>query len=267
MRPHLNVLLVGESWFIHSIHQKGFDTFQTSEYQEGATHFIEGLEQRGHRVTFLPSHEVAARFPTSVDDLEPFDVVILSDIGSNTLLLTPDTFGHSLASPNRLSVLRDYVLGGGGLLMVGGYMSFAGIDGKARYAASPLADVLPVAISSVDDRVEAPEGLTARIVHGDHPAIAGVTDDWPLLLGYNQVEAKPDAEVLVAFEDDPLVAVGSAGNGRAAAFASDLAPHWAPPAFLSWDGYFPLWEALLSWLSGAETPTEQVAAPPAVSRN
>jgi uncharacterized membrane protein len=259
LNQNLNVLLVGESWFTYSIHQKGFDAFHTTEYHEGATHFVEGLKRHGHRVEFTPSHDVATKFPTDVDDLKKFDVIILSDVGSNTFLLTPDTFSRSVAEPNRLQMLREYVLGGGGLLMIGGYMSFAGIDGKARYSASPIAEVLPVAISVVDDRMEVPQGFVSRIVSGDHPALAGVPEDWPALLGYNQVIAKPDAEVLVAHGDDPIVAVGSAGNGRSAAFTSDLAPHWAPPAFISWDGYFILWEALLAWLADAEVPVDYAA--------
>ena len=45
---------------------------------------------------------------------------------------------------------------GGGLLMIGGYLSFAGIDGKARYHGTPVEDALPVTIAATDDRVEAP---------------------------------------------------------------------------------------------------------------
>jgi uncharacterized membrane protein len=256
----LNVLLVGESWFVHSVHQKGFDSFQTAEYQEGATHFVDGLSERGHRVDFIPSHEVASRFPTSAAALEQFDVVILSDVGSNTFLLTPETFNRSLVGPNRLQVLRNYVLDGGGLLMIGGYMSFSGIDAKARYGMSPLADVLPVAMSPVDDRVEVPEGFVPHVVRGDHPAVAGLPEEWPALLGYNQVAAKPDADVLVAHGNDPILVVSKAGDGRVGAFASDLAPHWAPPAFVSWDGYFVLWEALLGWIGSGAKVEHRVAA-------
>ncbi len=50
VRRSLNVLLVGESWFTYSIHQKGFDTFQTAEYTEGAGAFIACLDGLGHSV-------------------------------------------------------------------------------------------------------------------------------------------------------------------------------------------------------------------------
>ena len=41
------VLLVGESWFTHTVHQKGFDAFHTSEYTEGAGAFLQALRERG----------------------------------------------------------------------------------------------------------------------------------------------------------------------------------------------------------------------------
>ena len=41
-------------------------------------------------------------------------------------------------------LLADWVRAGGRLLMVGGYLSFTGIEAKANYRNTPLADVLPV---------------------------------------------------------------------------------------------------------------------------
>jgi uncharacterized membrane protein len=42
--------------------------------------------------------------------------------------------GESWVTPSLhiTGVLESYVRGGGGLLMTGGYLSFAGIEGKAR---------------------------------------------------------------------------------------------------------------------------------------
>ena len=53
---------------------------------------------------------------------------------------------------------------GAGLLMCGGYFSFQGIDGKARWRRTPIEDVLPVTCLPWDDRVEIPEGTNAEIV-------------------------------------------------------------------------------------------------------
>ena len=60
--------------------------------------------------------------------------------------------------------------------------------------------------------------------------------------------------------NDPLLVVGSYGSGRGAAFTSDLAPHWAPPAFMDWPGYLPLWSGLLSWLAGERRTPQAVLA-------
>lgn len=246
----LDVMLVGESWFSMTIHQKGWDTFQTSSYTEGGGSFIEAVAQRGHRVRYIPAHRVDADFPSDAAGLEDVDVVVLSDVGANTFLLTSSTFARSEIVPNRLEALAAYVRSGGALLMVGGYMSFSGIDGKARYGRSPLRDVLPVVMQDTDDRIEVPEGFEPTVIEASHPALAGVPSTWPRLLGYNQVRAATDATVLVGRGDDPILVVGSCGAGRVAAFTSDLAPHWAPPEFVEWTGYGALWSSLLGWLAG-----------------
>jgi uncharacterized membrane protein len=90
-------------------------------------------------------------------------VVILSDIGANSLLLAPDTFERSAVAPNRLAAVEQYVRDGGGLLMIGGYLSFAGIEGKARYHGTPVEAALPVTISPQDDRAERPEGVQPAV--------------------------------------------------------------------------------------------------------
>ena len=68
------------------------------------------------------------------------------------------------ALPNRLVALSDWVRQGGALLMVGGYLSFQGIEAKANYGNTPLADVLPVTMEAGDDREEAPQGVRPVVV-------------------------------------------------------------------------------------------------------
>lgn len=246
----LRALIVGESWIKHTIHMKGFDHFHSTEYEEGAGEFLNAISTGGIEVTYTRAHEVSARFPTTIDGLREHDVVVISDVGANTFLLTDETFLRSQRAVNRLSLLADYVRGGGGLLMVGGYLSFTGIDGRGRYGMSPLADVLPVELLQHDDRIEVPEGAVASFNLPDHDALGGTPPQWPALLGYNRVIAKPDAQVVAHWQNDPLLVVGTYGSGRVSAFTSDLAPHWAPPEFLSWEHYQALWVSLLRWTSG-----------------
>jgi uncharacterized membrane protein len=41
-----------------------------------------------------------------MEDLKKYDVVILSDLGANTLLLHPDTWLQAKSVPNRLSLIE-----------------------------------------------------------------------------------------------------------------------------------------------------------------
>lgn len=72
-------------------------------------------------------------------------------------------------------------------------------------------------------RVEQPAGLVP-VCDADHPAVKGLGGEWPAMLGYNRFAARTAGEVLATIGDDPLLVIGSAGTGRVAAFASDLAP-------------------------------------------
>jgi uncharacterized membrane protein len=246
----IRVLLAGESWIMHTIHQKGVDAFTTTAYGEGHGWLETALTEGGMAVDHLPNHLAAAAFPTTLDRLRAYDVVILSDIGTNTLLLHPDTFERSRAMPNRLALLRDYVAAGGGLVMVGGYLTFQGFEAKARYSGTPVEEALPVTISPHDDRIETPQGVAPRSASIDHPIISGLPPEWPSLLGYNRLVAKPDAAVLATVGSDPLVVAWPFDQGRAVAFASDCGPHWLPPDFLAWDGYARLWTQLVGWAGG-----------------
>lgn len=252
MSTPLKVLVVGESWIKHTVHMKGFDQFHTTEYEEGAGVFLDALDAAGFAVTYVRAHEISARFPKTAAELGAFDVVVLSDIGSNSFLLPDETFLRSERSTNRLAELAEWTRRGGGLVMVGGYMSFAGIDGRARYGMSPLAPVLPVTVLDHDDRIEVPEGLKAEFDAPDHPVLGGTPPEWPMLLGYNRVVAKPDAQVIARSGGDPLLVVGEVGAGRAVAFTSDLAPHWAPPEFIGWPCYRQLWASILSWAGSGQ---------------
>lgn len=249
MTDSIRVLIAGESWVTHSIHQKGFDSFTTTAYYEGVGPLREALESRGAHVDYMPNHEAASRFPETPAALGDWDVIILSDIGANTLLLHPETFERSVSKPDRLAAIRDYVRSGGGLVMVGGYLTFQGIDGKARYAATPVEEALPVTLERSDDRVEMPAGVLPYVRLADHPIVAGLPQDWPALLGYNRVSAREAADLVVSVGDDPLVVAGEFGGGRSAVFTSDCGPHWCPPPFVAWAGYAPMWDNIVRWVA------------------
>lgn len=245
----VRVLLVGESWTTHSIHVKGFDSFTTSEYEEGGTEWIEVLTSAGHVVDYLRAHEAPTRFPRKPGDFEAWDVVVLSDIGANSLSITSEVWkGARTANP--LDALEAWVRQGGALAMCGGYLSFAGIEGKARFAGTAVERALPVSIATVDDRVENPTSNRPVVIDAEHPVMRGVGTEWPTVCGYNRLEAKPSAEVLMRVGDDPFVVIGRHGDGRALAFATDIGPHWAPDDFVASTAFRTFWPAAIRWLAG-----------------
>ncbi|HLL50809.1 MAG TPA: glutamine amidotransferase [Thermomicrobiales bacterium] len=246
------MLIAGESWIMHTIHQKGVDSFTTTAYGTGHQWLQGALEAGGWEVDHLPNHLAPEAFPTTMAELDGYDVVILSDIGANSLLLSPDTFDRSLAAPNRLALLREWVRAGGGLVMVGGYLTFQGIEAKGHYAGSPVEEALPVTIHHYDDRIERPEGIVPEVSVPDHPLAANLPGAWPLLLGYNQLTARPEATTVAVAGPDPLVVAWEYGQGRAVAFASDCGPHWAPLAFVEWPGYAILWQNIANWAAGSQ---------------
>jgi len=243
------VLLAGETWITYGIHQKGLNAYTTGAYSEGQLEFVAALVEKGWEVTHIPNHLATEKFPCSVKDLDAFDVVILSDIGADTLLLHPDTFERGMRTPNRLREIVDWVAAGGSLMMVGGYLSFSGFEGKAGYHGTPIEPCLRVRMQGHDDRVEAPEGVIPVVEMAGHPVLQGLPVDWPWFLGYNRFEAD-GSDVVLSVGGDPFLVLGSWGSGRTAAFASDCSPHWGSPAFLAWEGYSNFWDSLLSWLSG-----------------
>ncbi len=85
----MRVLLCGESWVTHSLHIKGVDSFTTSAYVEGAGQLRAALSASGIEAEYLPGHLVPGQFPGSAGELARYDAVILSDIGANSLLLSP----------------------------------------------------------------------------------------------------------------------------------------------------------------------------------
>lgn len=251
------VLLAGESWVSTATHIKGFDQFPTVTYHTGADELLSALKGGTYDVQFMPAHEAQRDFPQTIEALRAYDAVVLSDIGANTLLLHPDTWIHSKTTPNRLKLIRQYVLEGGALLMFGGYYSFQGISGGARYRNTPVEEVLPVSCLPYDDRVEVPEGFSP-VPKGDpnHPILRGLGQNWPVLLGFNEVEPKPGSEVLATVGDEyrdlPLLVTGSFGKGRSAVWTSDVGPHWLPPQFIAWPGYKSLFEQMLDWATSKD---------------
>jgi|694.fasta_scaffold18048_10 uncharacterized membrane protein len=253
------VLLVGETWISRAIHIKGFDEFSSTTFHNGAVDFLAAVRNRGVSIDQLPAHEVPASFPRTHAELQAYSVIILSDIGSNSLLLSNATWLESAEGPNAIDALNMWVKSGGALLMVGGYLSFQGFQAIANFANTSIGEVLPVEIQMGDDRVESPQGYQMEFC-AEHEITKSLRESLetkknaiPLLLGYNRTKLAADSQVLLSINSDPLVAIREVGLGRSAVWTSDIGPHWCPQPFIKWNGYELLMGNLLKWLSKEET--------------
>jgi uncharacterized membrane protein len=253
----IRVLLAGESWSSTTTHTKGFDQFFTAEFQTGIGPLQKALAGSEVDLVHLPGHLAPTQFPNTLAGLAACDVVVLSDIGANSLLLHPDSFVRGQRTPNRLRLIAEWVEKGGGFMMVGGYYSFQGINGAARYARTPIEAILPVTMLAHDDRVEVPEGFQPTPSGEAHPVLDGLGGEWPWLLGYNETTLKDGAKLLLTTGSDyghqPLLAATQHGAGRSMAWTSDIGPHWLPQSFADWEGYRLLWLQCFAWLAGSHS--------------
>lgn len=249
MGEKIKVLFIGESWMVHTVEAKGFDTFSADSYGIGTLYVQAALSTEDIEFHHLPCHLVDMEFPSTMEKLKEYQAVFISDVGANTFLLPVETFLQCKKTPNKLKMLKDYVLEGGGLCMVGGYLSFMGIEGKGRYHNTPVEEVLPVNFLPYDDRVEHPEGIEVKVDSKSHDILEGVPAVISGILGYNRALPKEECQVLAQYDGDPIITIGEFGKGRSIAYATDCAPHWCAAEFCETDGYKRLFQNMVKWLS------------------
>ena len=184
------------------------------------------MTHAGWTFAYTPSDQSA---PESLFN-QPFQLVILSDYPAKNL--TPQAQARLLAR----------VQAGAGLLMIGGWESYTGVGGD--WGPTSVGAALPVQMQDHDDRVncDQPTLIHCRL---DHPITAGLpwVDRPPTIGGFNRFTAKPEAQTLLEAQRfaasrtgagftfkplsaDALLVVGTHGQGRTTALATDVAPHW-----------------------------------------
>jgi hypothetical protein len=173
--------------------------------------------------------------------------------------------------PAGLKRLAQLVQQGGGLLMTGGTYSF----GPGGYAATPLADVLPIEMLATETQFAetidvglyhaqslamrpTDRGLMHYVMRLDEPSRN--LDRWqalPALSGGNRFAAlKPGALVLAQSEDQvPLLVAQDVGKGRAMAFAGFTSFYWYQAGFP--EAHQRFWEQVILWLAHKENQSDQ----------
>lgn len=250
----INILYIGDSEVVLNRYLVGADVIEQSYFNDNGRYFREALAgEAGLSVRHITPHGVPAEFPRTLDELRQYQVIIFSDVGYNSMIFYPGLtppYVYPLG-PDRLDMVRQCVQEGAGFIMVGGYLSFAGINGIARWGSTIVEDMLPVNIASHDDRVEVVQGFRFEVVQPDHPTVAGIPwneGHWTLC-GYNRVTLKSGATLVAQAQNDPFIACGSYGKGRTAIFTSDFAPHWGGD-FIHWPHYTRFWSQMMRWLAG-----------------
>lgn len=92
--------------------------------------------------------------------------------------------------------------------MIGGYMTFSGINASGKWQDTAVQDVLPVKILSTDDRIETPEGVYPKVV-ADYEIFEGVGKEWPHVLGYSKTLLKEDTKILETVNEAPFIVIGN----------------------------------------------------------
>ncbi len=208
-------------------------------------------------LTCLSNWELYRLQPGRFEELvEASAAVIVSDVEAKCFHLYPDFFDRSLRTghvetyPDRLEFLKGWLAGGGGLLMLGGWLSFSGARDVGGWRRSRMAEALPVECLAGEDLVESSAGFTAELVNPKHPAVKGLPwDAFPPIFGYNELVPRDGGDVLVRVRETghPLVVTGRHGKGRVLIYASDPAPHWGIN-FELWEGYDAFWQKALRWV-------------------
>jgi uncharacterized membrane protein len=246
----INVLYVGDNIDKITIMHVGYDyVFNNEAVTEGRLDVaLSGDPQISVRRIWGTA--IARDFPNSIEELSKFNVLVLSDVGSDTVLQSAELMKGSRV-PNRLQLVREFTHGGGGLVMIGGYWSFGGFRGIARYHGTPVEEALPVLIKDGDDRVEVPEGFKMMLADVNHPILTNLDrNEDHYFLGYNRFRAKEGSTILANYQEDPIAVVGTFGRGRTMAFASDCDLHWGG-SFVNSQNYPKFWRQSIKWLANA----------------
>jgi uncharacterized membrane protein len=186
--------------------------------------------------------------------------LVISDVEAKCFHLYPAFFDrarreqHVVTFPDRLESVKSWVHGGGGLMMLGGWLSFSGARETGGWRRSCLAEALPVECLVGEDLVESSAGFTAEVVDGGHPLAVDLPwDTFPPIFGYNELVPRAGSQVVVRVRETghPLVVTGEYGRGRVLIYASDPAPHWGLN-FELWEGYDAFWRRSLKWTARAD---------------
>lgn len=243
------VLRAEGKWLMRTLQtDPNVDLLYLVKSQEG--HFLQRGNIKGISLSSIP---------TSLETWKRFDVILLGDVHS------------SLFTRNQMQDLKEAVMDGRGLLLLGGLTAL----GPGKYAGTPLEDLSPVWFGSATIGQENGEFSWELTDDGQvHPIFSNITQFFPArggtaesplqkLAGCTRVGAsRPVASVLATHptakgpDGKPLVvvAVANVGNGRSMVVTADTTHRWyLPNRGLGRDSpYVKFWGQAIRWLASEE---------------
>ena len=203
------------------------------DVDQAAVYLASILVNENYALDYIPS---AFPFPDN-HELDGYDLIIFSD------------YPRQGIRDEQCRAVCRYVDSGGAFLMIGGWESFSGLNGE--YTDSPLSTILPVIMHSGDDRLNYDQGILVRPVDSGDPVCRDLAWEKPSMVGgVNLFDPKQGSSLVLEgrkmkisyqqrfqaeldSESIPLFVRGTAGKGKTAALAFDLAPHWIG-GFVDW---------------------------------
>lgn len=157
MRTDINgkgnhVLYLGD-WVFH-VGPMFIETPFGSETKDADLHFygqrlVEALS-RNADVTSLANWELYRLEPGKLEGyLSNSKALIISDVEAKCFHLYPAFFDRAkrenrvVTFPDRLNSIKEWIGNGGGLLMLGGWLSFSGVQGKGTWVGACLPTLCP----------------------------------------------------------------------------------------------------------------------------
>ena len=146
--------------------------------------------------------------------LQRYDTIILSD------------FSHRRVPVASERAMVQQISAGAGLLMVGGWASFA----AGGWRGTAIERCLPVVCRPSDDRIPLSSGAVVYAAER-HAMFRGLSfRDAPVICGLNEVRPRRASRIVLTARAKnrvyPLLVISAESHHRIAALTTDLVPHW-----------------------------------------
>jgi uncharacterized membrane protein len=171
------------------------------------------------------------------ENFNRYSVIVISNLDAPTL------------KPERLRAIEEFVVQGGGLVVLGGHWAY----GRGGYAGTPLEAILPVVFAPEHRLTPERAGMALDIAQSATWKLPALGAAKPHAFYVHTLVPKGEATVQMTVGGKPAFISGSYGKGRVVACA--LTPHGDPPQnmlpFWEWEPFIQVMAGVLDWASGA----------------